>query len=161
MRRPAVETLQDRAAEVAMAMGDAAHTLLRRLQDMEDDDRLTDITRDFDAHNRRRAPKLLHTVADLMEACRTPMGAVSLKQFPELSQDPDVCHGSICVAETRIMAYLLLSSLAVGMSPAEMRKDYPRAPLAAVQATAALADVLVREALKHLAAEATALSKAG
>ena len=42
-----------------------------------------------------------------------------------ISVNPDVCHGKVCVAGTRIMVTVVLDNLAEGVSEAEILRSYP------------------------------------
>ena len=42
-----------------------------------------------------------------------------------ISVKPDVCHGKVCVAGTRIMVTVILDNLAEGVSEAEILRSYP------------------------------------
>ena len=42
-----------------------------------------------------------------------------------ISVDPNVCHGKVCIAGTRIMVTVILDNLADGVSEAEILKGYP------------------------------------
>mgnify|MGYP001583538996 CR=1 FL=1 len=38
--------------------------------------------------------------------------------------DPNVCHGQPCIKGTRIMVYLILELLEVGLTPYDIIRDY-------------------------------------
>ena len=42
-----------------------------------------------------------------------------------ISVKPDVCHGKVCVAGTRIMVTVILDNLAEGVSETEILRSYP------------------------------------
>jgi len=42
-----------------------------------------------------------------------------------ITVDPNVCHGQACLKGTRIMASVVLDSLAAGLTPDEILKSYP------------------------------------
>lgn len=42
-----------------------------------------------------------------------------------ISVKPDVCHGKVCIAGTRIMVTVILDNLADGLSEAEILRSYP------------------------------------
>jgi uncharacterized protein (DUF433 family) len=42
-----------------------------------------------------------------------------------ISVKPDVCHGKVCIAGTRIMVTVILDNLAEGISEADILKSYP------------------------------------
>ena len=42
-----------------------------------------------------------------------------------ISVKPDVCHGKVCIAGTRIMVTVILDNLAEGRSEAEILHSYP------------------------------------
>ena len=42
-----------------------------------------------------------------------------------ISSKPDVCHGKVCIAGTRVMVTVVLDNLAEGASEAEILDEYP------------------------------------
>lgn len=42
-----------------------------------------------------------------------------------ISSKPDVCHGKMCIAGTRVMVTVVLDNLAEGASEAEILDSYP------------------------------------
>ena len=42
-----------------------------------------------------------------------------------ISSKPDVCHGKVCIAGTRIMVSVVLDNLAEGASETEILNSYP------------------------------------
>ncbi len=42
-----------------------------------------------------------------------------------ISSNPDVCHGKVCIAGTRIPVTVVLENLAAGATDAELFKSYP------------------------------------
>jgi len=42
-----------------------------------------------------------------------------------ISSKPDVCHGKVCIAGTRIPVTVVLDNLAEGASEAEILSEYP------------------------------------
>jgi len=42
-----------------------------------------------------------------------------------ISVKPDVCHGKVCIAGTRVMVTVILDNLAEGLTEAEILKSYP------------------------------------
>ena len=42
-----------------------------------------------------------------------------------ISSKPDVCHGKVCIAGTRIPVTVVLDNLAAGATDAELLKSYP------------------------------------
>ena len=42
-----------------------------------------------------------------------------------ISVTPNVCHGKVCIAGTRIMVTVILDNLADGVSEAEILRGYP------------------------------------
>lgn len=59
--------------------------------------------------------------------------------------DPAVCHGQACIRGTRIMASVVLDSLAAGLDVEGLLKSYPSLTKEAVQAAVAYAADLARE----------------
>ena len=53
--------------------------------------------------------------------------------------DPDVCHGKLCVKETRVMVSVILDNLAVGQTAEEIMYSYPSVSREAIQASIAYA----------------------
>jgi len=51
--------------------------------------------------------------------------------------NPQVCHGKLCIRGTRIMVSVVLDSLAEGLTPEEIVREYP--PLTADDVRAVLA----------------------
>lgn len=64
-----------------------------------------------------------------------------------LTANPDVCHGTMCIQGTRIMASVVLDNLAAGLSPEEIVRSYPSITIDDVRATVAYAAELARERL--------------
>ena len=52
-----------------------------------------------------------------------------------ISSDPTICHGKACITGTRVMATVILDSLAVGLSAEKIVENYPSVSCEAVQAT--------------------------
>ncbi|MDP8245884.1 MAG: DUF433 domain-containing protein [Candidatus Hinthialibacter antarcticus] len=50
---------------------------------------------------------------------------MNLVQHPNISIDPNVCHGKPVIAGTRIIVSQLLDALASGASQEELLEDYP------------------------------------
>lgn len=46
-------------------------------------------------------------------------------QLERISIDPAVCHGKPCIKGTRIPVFVILDSLAAGMTYDEIRAEYP------------------------------------
>jgi uncharacterized protein (DUF433 family) len=42
-----------------------------------------------------------------------------------ISVKPDVCHGKVCIAGTRIMVTVILDNLADGLTEADILRSYP------------------------------------
>ena len=68
------------------------------------------------------------------------------------SVDPQVCHGKLCVAGTRIMVSVILDNLAAGQSVEEILAAYPAVTAESARATLAYAADLARERLVPLTA---------
>ena len=64
-----------------------------------------------------------------------------------ISSKPDVCHGKACITGTRVMATVILDSLAEGLSVEEIVENYPSVSREAVQATLLYAAELAKERL--------------
>jgi uncharacterized protein (DUF433 family) len=48
-----------------------------------------------------------------------------MKWQERIASDPSICHGKVCIKETRIMVSVILDNLAAGVSNAEILKSYP------------------------------------
>ncbi|GBC84773.1 hypothetical protein HRbin11_01208 [bacterium HR11] len=62
-----------------------------------------------------------------------------------IQMDPQVCHGKPCIKGTRIMVSVILDSLAEGLTPEEVVREYPSLTLEDVRAAIAYAAALARE----------------
>ena len=62
-----------------------------------------------------------------------------------ISSRPDVCHGKACITGTRVMATVILDSLAEGLEVEEIIEQYPSLSREAVQATLLYAAELANE----------------
>ena len=62
-----------------------------------------------------------------------------------ITVDPEVCHGTPCVAGTRVPVSIILDNLAAGETPEQILKSYPPVTLEAVRAALASAADLARE----------------
>ncbi len=62
-----------------------------------------------------------------------------------ISTDPDICHGKACITGTRVMATVILDSLAEGLGVEEIIQQYPSVPREAVRATLLYAAELAKE----------------
>lgn len=62
-----------------------------------------------------------------------------------ISIDPNVCHGRPCIRGTRVMVWIVLDFLSEGMSPAEIREQYPVLTDEDVRAAVAYGAELSRE----------------
>jgi len=62
-----------------------------------------------------------------------------------IAVDPGVCGGKPCVRGTRIYIAIILDSLAEGLSPEEIMKEYPPLTLDDIHAALAYAAELSRE----------------
>ena len=62
-----------------------------------------------------------------------------------ISCKPDVCHGKACITGTRVMATVILDSLAEGLRAEEIIENYPSVSREAVRATLLYAAELARE----------------
>jgi uncharacterized protein (DUF433 family) len=67
-----------------------------------------------------------------------------------ISVDPNVMHGAVCVAGTRIPVSVILDNLASGMTPAELLTEYPSLTRDGVTAALAYAAELTRERIVTL-----------
>lgn len=64
-----------------------------------------------------------------------------------ISSNPEVCHGKACITGTRVMATVILDSLAEGMGVEEIVECYPSVSREAVEATLLYAAELAKERL--------------
>ena len=69
-----------------------------------------------------------------------------------ITADPDVVHGQVRFAGTRIPVSVVLDCLASGMSEAEIVREYPTLPVRAIRAALAYAAELARDDILPLAA---------
>jgi uncharacterized protein (DUF433 family) len=69
-----------------------------------------------------------------------------------ITADPDVVHGQVRFAGTRIPVSVVLDCLASGMSEAEILSEYPTLPPLAVRAALSYAAELARDEVLPLAA---------
>ena len=67
-----------------------------------------------------------------------------------ISSDPTICHGKACITGTRVMATVILDSLAEGLRVEEIVEDYPSVSREAVQATLLYAAELEKERIAPL-----------
>ena len=67
-----------------------------------------------------------------------------------ISSKPEVCHGKACITGTRVMATVILDSLAEGMGVEEIVENYPSVSREAVEATLLYAAELAKERLVPL-----------
>ena len=67
-----------------------------------------------------------------------------------ISSNPEVCHGKACITGTRVMATVILDSLAEGLRVEEIIEQYPSVSHEAVQATLLYAAELAKERLVPL-----------
>lgn len=64
-----------------------------------------------------------------------------------ISSNPEVCHGKACIKGTRVMATVILDSLAEGMDVEGIVESYPSVSREAVEATLHYAAELAKERL--------------
>jgi len=147
-------------ARRASAVGPALWSLLERLARIEPQERLSELSREVGV-DARKAASLLRAVAALVRSFQAPEHPAPLKGLDYLSQDPEVCHGAVCLAGTRVMAFLVLGSLAADMTPQEIVESAPTVSIEGLRACARLAEALIREALGRVEREAAAARKAG
>ena len=69
-----------------------------------------------------------------------------------ITVDPMICHGKACLTGTRIMVSVVLDNLAAGLTPDEIRHNYPALTREAIQAAIAYAAELARERVVAVAA---------
>ena len=62
-----------------------------------------------------------------------------------ITVDPNICHGQACFRGTRVMVSVVLDNLAAGVTPDEIRSQYPSLPPTAVPAALAYAAELASE----------------
>jgi uncharacterized protein (DUF433 family) len=156
MTKSAFKHMQWRAAMVASEMGEGAWEVLRRAEALEDGARLSEAIADLPKDVRAKAAVLLHAVATVMEGYRAPHLLLPAGTPEVLEQNPNVCSGSVRPRGHRFMAHQVLQSLAVDMTPDEMRQDFPAATREIMVATVQLAEMLLRVALKTGKAHHTA-----
>jgi uncharacterized protein (DUF433 family) len=62
-----------------------------------------------------------------------------------LTSDPQICHGQLCAAGTRVLVTNILDSLAEGSTREEILRSYPSLESAHIDAALAYAAELARE----------------
>jgi uncharacterized protein (DUF433 family) len=62
-----------------------------------------------------------------------------------ISVDPAVCHGKPCIKGTRIPVFIILDSLAAGMTYDEIRAEYPPVTDEDIRACIYYASILTQE----------------
>lgn len=71
------------------------------------------------------------------------------KEHPDLleriSVDPNICHGKPCIKGTRIPVFVLLDSLAAGMTPQEIIEEYPPVTEEDIQAALYYASLVTQQ----------------
>lgn len=61
--------------------------------------------------------------------------------------DPNICHGQVCIKNTRIPVSVVLDNLATGVSVEEILRSYPTLSPEAIRAALAYAAELAKEQL--------------
>jgi len=67
-----------------------------------------------------------------------------------ISTKPDVCHGSVCIAGTRVMVSVILDNLASGLPSEAILRSYPTLRSEDIQASLAYAADLARGRIVNL-----------
>lgn len=67
-----------------------------------------------------------------------------------VSVSPEICHGKVCIAGTRIPVFVVLDNLAAGESREAILKSYPALKLEDFQAILEYAAELARERVVSL-----------
>ena len=62
-----------------------------------------------------------------------------------IAVDPNICHGQVCIKDTRIMVSIILDNLAAGISQEGILKSYPSLAQEDIQAAIAYTAELTRE----------------
>jgi len=68
-----------------------------------------------------------------------------------ITTDPKVCHGRMCVKNTRIMVSVILDNLAEGMTEEKILKSYPSLSMEDIKAAIAYAAELSHERILKFA----------
>lgn len=63
----------------------------------------------------------------------------------QISVNPDVCHGKLCIKGTRIMVSVILDNLANGLTAEEIMREYPSLTTKSIRAAQAFAAWLANE----------------
>jgi len=66
------------------------------------------------------------------------------EKFPEISVNPEICHGQPCFKGTRIMVYLILELLEAGETPEQILKSYSTLTYNSVKAALHFAAEMVK-----------------
>jgi uncharacterized protein (DUF433 family) len=72
---------------------------------------------------------------------------VTAEQLDMISSDPQVMHGQVVIAGTRVPVSVILDCLAAGMTADQITAEYPSVTPAGVRAAAAYGAALAREEL--------------
>ncbi|MGA7981001.1 MAG: DUF433 domain-containing protein [Chromatiaceae bacterium] len=73
-----------------------------------------------------------------------------MKWRDHISTDPNVCHGQVCIKDTRIPVSVVLDNLAAGLAEDEILRSYPALTKDAIRAATAYAAELARERIVEL-----------
>lgn len=66
-------------------------------------------------------------------------------EIDRISIDPAVCHGKPCIKGTRIPVFVILDSLAAGMTYEEIKAEYPPVTDEDIKACIQYASILAQE----------------
>lgn len=80
------------------------------------------------------------------------MESVTTDQLDLIVTDPQVLHGQVRVAGTRIPVSVVLDALAAGLAEADILREYPTLTTAGIRACAAYGALLARDHVLPLVA---------
>ena len=69
-----------------------------------------------------------------------------------ITVDPRICHGSACIAGTRVLVTTILDNLAAGLDEGRIVENYPSITRKSVRATVCYAAELTKERILALPA---------
>ncbi len=71
------------------------------------------------------------------------MNEINWKEFKSI--DPNICHGKVCIKNTRVLVSVILDCLAEGMSHEEILENYPTLQEKHIKVALQYAAILARE----------------
>jgi uncharacterized protein (DUF433 family) len=90
---------------------------------------------------------LAHSALDLAKRAAGKHNACLMNWTNYIISDPAVCHGAVCIKDTRIPVSVVLDNLADGLLPDELVRSYPSLTVDSIRAAIAYAAELSHERL--------------